>query len=235
MEKEWYSADEGSFSGHGGPWPGRGGVEHTGSCVSIRQTTTLVVRGLGREFLCLSVCLRARWRTPAVALQHCTPSRKSGRRGAHAGAPLECVGQPPWSSVPPLRRLGCGCGRRLLTGSCVLRETTSTAVRGLGCAALCAPACLPACLSRRGSPTAGSPGPDGQPHTRRDRPKRLEAAELWRCQVGALIQRAAARLLLRVVGGAGVASGALVDEPRVLTPLVLVDAHRGRVRLVAPG
>ena len=29
----------------------------TGSCVSIRQTTSLVVRGLGRAFLCLSVCL----------------------------------------------------------------------------------------------------------------------------------------------------------------------------------
>ena len=27
------------------------------SCVSIRQTTSLVVRGLGRAFLCLSVCL----------------------------------------------------------------------------------------------------------------------------------------------------------------------------------
>ena len=26
-------------------------------CVSVRQTTTLVVRGLGRAFLCLSVCL----------------------------------------------------------------------------------------------------------------------------------------------------------------------------------
>ena len=23
-----------------------------------------------------------------------------------------------------LRRLGCGCGRRLVTGSCVIRETT---------------------------------------------------------------------------------------------------------------
>ena len=30
---------------------------HPGSRVSIRQTTTLVVRGLGRAFLCLSVCL----------------------------------------------------------------------------------------------------------------------------------------------------------------------------------
>ena len=29
----------------------------TGSCVSVRQTTSLVVRGLGRAFLCLSVCL----------------------------------------------------------------------------------------------------------------------------------------------------------------------------------
>ena len=29
----------------------------TGSSVSIRQTTTVVVRGLGRAFLCLSVCL----------------------------------------------------------------------------------------------------------------------------------------------------------------------------------
>ena len=29
----------------------------TGSCVSVRQTTTLVVRGLGRAFLCLSICL----------------------------------------------------------------------------------------------------------------------------------------------------------------------------------
>ena len=27
----------------------------TGSCVSVRQTTNLVVRGLGRAFLCLSV------------------------------------------------------------------------------------------------------------------------------------------------------------------------------------
>jgi len=36
----------------------------TGSCVSIRQTTTLVVRGLGRAFLCLSVCLK---RPPAAA------------------------------------------------------------------------------------------------------------------------------------------------------------------------
>ena len=25
-----------------------------------------------------------------------------------------------------LRRLGCGCGRRLVTGSCVIRETTHT-------------------------------------------------------------------------------------------------------------
>ena len=25
-----------------------------------------------------------------------------------------------------LRRLGCGCGRRLVTGSCVIRETTQT-------------------------------------------------------------------------------------------------------------
>ena len=25
-----------------------------------------------------------------------------------------------------LRRLGCGCGRRLVTGSCVFRETTQT-------------------------------------------------------------------------------------------------------------
>jgi len=44
-------------------------MEHTGSCVSIRQTTTLVVRGLGREFLCLSVCLRARWRQRGVVEQ----------------------------------------------------------------------------------------------------------------------------------------------------------------------
>ena len=29
----------------------------TGSGVSVRQTTNLVVRGLGRAFLCLSVCL----------------------------------------------------------------------------------------------------------------------------------------------------------------------------------
>ena len=29
----------------------------TGVCVSIRQTTSLIVRGLGRAFLCLSVCL----------------------------------------------------------------------------------------------------------------------------------------------------------------------------------
>ena len=27
----------------------------TGSCVSVRQTTTMVVRGLGRAYLCLSV------------------------------------------------------------------------------------------------------------------------------------------------------------------------------------
>eukprot|EP00964_Phaeocystis_antarctica_P020295 scaffold11206_cov74-Phaeocystis_antarctica.AAC.1 len=32
----------------------------TGSCVSVRQTTSLVVRGLGRAFLCLSVCLSAK-------------------------------------------------------------------------------------------------------------------------------------------------------------------------------
>ena len=29
----------------------------TDKCVSVRQTTTLVVLGLGRAFLCLSVCL----------------------------------------------------------------------------------------------------------------------------------------------------------------------------------
>merc|ERR1719345_150643 len=29
----------------------------TGSCVSVRQTTTMVFRGVGRAFLCLSVCL----------------------------------------------------------------------------------------------------------------------------------------------------------------------------------
>ena len=28
--------------------------------------------------------------------------------------------------VIDLRRLGCGCGRRLVTGSCVIRETTQT-------------------------------------------------------------------------------------------------------------
>ena len=38
----------------------------TGSCVSVRQTTSLVVRGLGRAFLCLSVCLPEATRSGAT-------------------------------------------------------------------------------------------------------------------------------------------------------------------------
>ena len=37
----------------------------TGSGVSVRQTTNLVVRGLGRAFLCLSVCRPTGWAAQA--------------------------------------------------------------------------------------------------------------------------------------------------------------------------
>eukprot|EP00964_Phaeocystis_antarctica_P082751 scaffold51969_cov61-Phaeocystis_antarctica.AAC.1 len=46
-------------------------VVGTGSCVSVRQTTNLVVRGLGRAFLCLSVCLSV----TVCACQHCEARR----------------------------------------------------------------------------------------------------------------------------------------------------------------
>eukprot|EP00964_Phaeocystis_antarctica_P119804 scaffold83549_cov34-Phaeocystis_antarctica.AAC.1 len=53
-------------------------------------------------------------------------SRHGMRRGAAPG----------WSNAVRLaalvRRLGCGCGRRLVMGSCVIRETTRRVVRGLG-------------------------------------------------------------------------------------------------------
>ena len=58
---------------HGG---GKGALG-TGSCVSVRQTTTLVVRGLGRAFLCLSVCL-------SVCLSGITAFDRAGRRASRA-------------------------------------------------------------------------------------------------------------------------------------------------------
>ena len=44
--------DRCKLSGHS-----KNGRLGTGSCVSVLQTTNLVVYGLGRAFLCLSVCL----------------------------------------------------------------------------------------------------------------------------------------------------------------------------------
>ena len=60
----------------------------TGSCVSVRQTTTLVVRGLGRAFLCLSVCLSVCLchRRPLSAPEHASGCPKL--RPASANQPL---------------------------------------------------------------------------------------------------------------------------------------------------
>ena len=44
----------------------------TGSCVSVRQTTTMVVRGLGRAFLCLAVI----WRSVYLHITPCLRERE---------------------------------------------------------------------------------------------------------------------------------------------------------------